>query len=112
MNIHNQEENDLSKLHHQLDILFHIHSLNDSSKSGNSDQFQQTKKRQDFILLQGNGIHDCVEWNCSKEIDSKPSSEIVLPDRLLVKDFITTQRIIVGRLELDEDIDQEDEVND
>ena len=53
MNEHNQEENQLSKKHHQLDVFLHIHALNDSAQSGNPDELKQTEERQNSTLRFG-----------------------------------------------------------
>ena len=111
VDIHDQEEDELRKLHHQLDVFFYVHSLDDPSESGHSDQLQETKKRQDLVFDSKYSISKRIERYSGKQVNEESSFDIVPEDLALVKDLISTKRVIVGRLKLHKDIDTKDEID-
>ena len=111
MNEHDEEEDELRELHHQFDVLLHIHLLNDTTKSRHSDQLQQTEQGQDLVPLLGNEEGYVVEWNCRQDVYGKSSFEIFHGDCLLIKNFLACKWIVICRFELKGNINAKYDVN-
>ena len=111
MNEHDEEEDELRKLHHQFYVLFHIHLLNDTAKPRHSDQLQQAEEWQDLVPLLGDEKGDVVEGDCRQDVYGESSFEILHGDCLLIKDFLTRERIIICSLELEGNINAKYDVN-
>lgn len=67
--VHHKEENDLGQLHHQLDVLLHVHPFYNSPKSRHPNQFQQTEQRENFRLLLRYHESYAVEWDSSQQVN-------------------------------------------
>ena len=93
-------------------MLSDIHSLNDTTKTSNSDQLQQTEQRQDRDSLSCYGKSDVIKWYGGHKVDYESTFHVGPEDNFLVEHFITTKWIIKCCLELYININTENEIND
>ena len=112
MNEHDKHKNDLRQFHHEFDMLSHIHSFNDTTKSRNSDQLKQTEEWKDGDALSGDCIRNVIKWHCCHEVNYESSFQICPENYPLVKNFVAAEWVIKRCFELDININSEYQIND
>lgn len=73
MNEHDKHKNDLGQFHHEFDVFSYVHSFNDTTKSRNSNQLEQTEQWQDGDALSGDSIRNVIKWHSCHKVNYESS---------------------------------------